>query len=624
MCGVCGLVDFSGLDPAAARALPDMVATLHHRGPDQSGTWSDSCAALGHARLSIIDLTDGRQPLSNEDGTVWVSYNGEVYNFRELREDLLRRGHRFRTNTDTEVIVHLYEDEGIEAVQRFRGMFAFALWDARKECLYLVRDRLGIKPLFYTLRGECLVFGSEIKAILACPGIPRRLRPEALSDYLTFQYVPSPKTMFADVFKLPAGHWLRFDRQGIAQQEYWDLEPQPPFAANRRQLEEQLIELLHEAVRLRLVSDVPLGAFLSGGVDSSGVVAMMARAGQDPLVTVSIGFDESDYNELPFARLTARRYATRHYEEIVRPEAVEIVEKLAWHFDEPFADFSSIPTFYVSQAARRHVTVALSGDGGDENFGGYPRYRWHLFEQSVRRWLPGWFRTHCLGPLARAWPDASWLPRPLRARQTLERIALDPLAAYLRAVGFLDDTQKQEVLTGDLVRTLGDYRSADVIRHYLDRGGRRGLDQLSYAEIKTYLVDDILTKVDRTSMAVALEVRVPLLDHLLVAFASRVPSHMKIEGRNGKAILKSALRPYVDRQALYRRKTGFSPPLGQWMRGPLRGMLHDLLLAPDTRSRDYLRPAAVRGFMERHAAGENFTHVLWAFLMFEWWCRKFL
>ena len=625
MCGICGIVDYGGQRSDFERRLPAMVETLRHRGPDESGTWAGPHAGLGHARLSIIDLSDGRQPLSNEDGTVWITYNGEVYNFPELRRELEAKGHRFRTRTDTEVIVHLYEEEGIGCVDRLRGMFAFGLWDARSQSLYLVRDRLGIKPLYYTVLNGRLIFGSEIKAILAHGDVPRQVREDALSDYLTFLYVPAPKTMFKGVFKLEPGHWLRFDATGVRDQEYWDLEPAPPTEESKDVIEQSLRDRLAESVDLRLVSDVPLGAFLSGGVDSSSVVAMMAHAGQDPLVTVSVGFSEKRYNELPYARAIAERYHTQHHEEVVRPEATRVVERLAWHYDEPFADYSAIPTYYVSKAAREHVTVALSGDGGDENFGGYRRYRFDLMERRVRGWLPNALRRWVVRPLARVYPKADWLPRPLRAKTTLGNLAVDAPTAYCRSVGFLSDEQKTAFYTGDLADALDDYRSADIIRGWMQRGPRRGLDQLLYTDIKTYLVDDILTKVDRASMAVSLEVRVPLLDHCFVEFAQRVPASMKVRRGQGKAILKSAMEPYVDRNTLYRRKQGFTPPLGEWMRGPLRERVGDLLLRGGAAYADFIRQPAIAKAWEDHQAGlRNYTPLLWSILMFEQWADRFV
>ncbi|HUU58805.1 MAG TPA: asparagine synthase (glutamine-hydrolyzing) [Phycisphaerae bacterium] len=625
MCGICGVVDCGGLDGDVPVRLQAMVRSLRHRGPDQSGTHCDRRAALGHARLSIIDLTDGRQPLSNEDQTVWITYNGEVYNFRSLADELRDKGHRFRTRTDTEVIVHLYEEEGIDCVHRLRGMFAMAIWDAPRRELYLVRDRLGIKPLYYTAGDGRLIFASEIKGILSHGGVRREVRADALSDYLTFLYVPAPKTMFKDIYKLPPGHWARFDERGLAVRQYWDLPPRPPARCARSQIEADLVDRISESVRMRLVSDVPLGAFLSGGVDSSAVVAMMARSGHRPLVTTSIGFNEDRYNELPFARRVARRYHTDHHEQVVTADASGVVEKLAWHYDEPFADYSSIPTYYVSLAARRAVTVALSGDGGDENFGGYRRYRFDRMERRIRRWLPRAVRRWVVRPLAGIYPKADWLPRPLRAKVTLGNLAADAPTAYCRSVGFLSDEQKPALLHPDLAAALRGYRSADIIRHHMNRAQRDDLDAVTYTDIKTYLPDDILTKVDRASMAVSLEVRVPLLDHTLVEFAATVPASMKIDGDGGKSVLKSAFRDYLDDETLYRAKQGFTPPIAEWLGSDLREMAGDLLDRPTALYADYLDRRAVRKAWADCCAGlRNNAPLLWAVLTFELWAGTFL
>ena len=625
MCGICGAVDFGGLDAAIESHLAEMVRVLRHRGPDQSGTFRDAHAALGHARLSIIDLSDGRQPMCNEDGTVWVSYNGEIYNFRELRAELAAKGHKFRTRTDTEVIVHLYEEEGVNFVSALRGMFAMAVWDALHGELYLVRDRVGIKPLYYAVHNGRLIFASEIKAILAHGGVPKAVRPDALSDYVTFLYVPAPKTMFKDIFKLPAGHWLRFSRTGLVVRQYWDLRPSPAVPARRADVEARLVELLGESVKMHLVSDVPLGAFLSGGIDSSAVVAMMALAGQQPLVTSTVGFNEGRYSELPYARRVAGRYGTAHHEQIVTPRSVEVVEKLAWHYDEPFADDSSVPTYYVSRAARQFVTVALSGDGGDENFAGYRRYRFDMLERRIRGILPSALCRWLVRPLAMAYPKADWLPRPLRARNTLMNIASDAPIAYCRSVGFLADEQKPAFLSADVVRELGDYRSSEIIRDLMNTARKACLDEASYTDIKTYLAEDILAKVDRASMAVSLEVRVPLLDHRFMEFAAGVPLAMKIDGRGQKSILKSALRPFLDDETLRRRKRGFTPPTVGWLRGPLREMAADLLLSPRAFYRDYFNAGAVRKAWSQHLLRlRNYAPLLWAVMMFELWGRTFM
>ncbi len=626
MCGICGILDLQASGDDLQRRLPAMVRTLSHRGPDASGQWCGGGAALGHTRLSIIDLSDdGKQPMCNEDGTVWISYNGEVYNFQPIREELIAKGHKFRSHCDTEVIIHLYEECGIEFVHRLRGMFGLALWDMRKRTMYLVRDRLGIKPVYYTVQGKRLIFGSEIKAILAHCDIPRAVDAQALSDYLTFLYVPAPKTMFQGIYKLPAGYWLEATPAGIRTQQYWDVPAGETLSDSRETIERELIERLTDAVRMRLVSDVPLGAFLSGGVDSSAVVAAMAKIGHRPIITESVGFNESAYNELPHARRVAEKFQTEHYEEVVQPEAAAVVRKLAWHYDEPFADYSAIPTFYVSQAARRHVTVALSGDGGDENFAGYRRYRFDLAERRTRQHLPGWFRQHIVRPIGCAYPKADWLPRFLRAKVTLQNIADDAPAAYCRSVGFISDDQKGNFLTSDLGATLGGYRSDDIIRHYMNLAPRGDLEQLLYADTKTYLVEDILTKVDRASMAVALEVRVPILDHKFVEYAHRIPPEMKISGQEGKSIFKSALRQVLDDDTIYRPKQGFTPPLRERFRGPLKEMTGDLLLAKQPAYGNFVRPEAMRQAWNEHQSGlRDYTPLLYAMLMFELWAQRFL
>jgi len=626
MCGICGMADFHSIDLDTHTVLARMIDTLRHRGPDDLGTWTDEHVALAHARLSIIDLDTGRQPMTNEDGSVWIVFNGEIYNFRQLREQLASQGHVFKTRSDTEVIIHLYERDGSGCFAQLRGIFALCIYDVRRRCVYLARDHLGVKPIHYTVRDGRLVFASEIKAILEHPQVRREVRPDALSDYLTFLYVPAPKTMFKDIFKLPPANWLRFDERGATVGEYWNLPPRQTFAGSKEQARGQLVETLGECVKMQLVSDVPLGAFLSGGVDSSAVVAMMALARQHPLITASIGFNERKYSELDYAREVARRYNTVHHERIVQPDCAELVAMLAWHYDEPFADYSSIPTYCVSKEARRHVTVALSGDGGDENFGGYRRYWMDLAERRARAIIPRFARRWCIRPISRLYPKADWLPRPMRAKTTLTNICLDAPEAYCRSVGFLCDDDKHAFYSAELAAELKGYRSADVIRQHMSKTpGTEDLDQLIYTDLKTYLVDDILTKVDRASMAVALEVRVPLLDYKMVEFAWSIPSAWKTRRGGGKILLKSALTPMLSPQLLYRTKQGFTPPIREWLRGPMRDLAGDMLLAHSPIYADYIRPSAVRNAWNAHQRGlRNNEPLLWAILMFEMWARRFL
>lgn len=624
MCGICGILDFDAPDGELPGRLGAMIDTLRHRGPDAQGRWATRCCALGHARLSIIDLADGAQPMCNEDGSVWITYNGEVYNFPALREDLIARGHRFKSRCDTEVILHLYEELGPACVESLRGMFAFAVWDGRRGEMLLARDRLGIKPLYYTFQGEKLIFGSEIKAILAHGGVNRSVRPDALSDYLTFLYVPAPKTMFEGILKLPAGHWLRVTREGSELRQYWDL-PAGEIEDEPARIEQQLRDRIEESVRMRMISDVPLGAFLSGGLDSSAVVAAMAKASSGPVVTASVGFNEEAFNELPHARRVAQRFGTQHHEEIVTPQAAQVLQTLAWHYDEPFGDDSAVPTYYVSQAARRYVTVALSGDGGDENFAGYRRYRFDLAERRLRRMLPGWLRRGLVAPLGDWYPKADWLPRPLRAKVTLQNIADDPAGAYCRSVGFLTDEQKPAFLAPDVTAALAGYRSDDTIRRYMNAAPRGDLQQLLYTDIKTYLAEDILAKVDRASMAVSLEVRVPLLDHKLVEYVHQIPAALKLRRGQGKAIFKSAMAPVLGAETVYRPKQGFTPPVGPWLRGPLKEMAQDLLLCERPAYGEYLRRGAIESAWRQHQAGlRDYTALLYPVLMLELWARRFL
>ena len=625
MCGIAGTLDRAGLATDDAAAIGPMVAALHHRGPDDSGSFRDDFAALGHARLSIIDTSAaGHQPMCNEDESIWIVFNGEIYNFPELHESLEARGHQFRSRCDTEVIVHLYEDHGDRCVEHLRGMFSFAIWDQKARRLLLARDRIGIKPLYYYQDGTRLVFGSEIKAILQAPGVPRRIDPEALQDYLTFGWVPAPKSIFEGVRKLSAGHTAAFDGHGLRLREYWDLRFPEPLLDGEEVLKERFLAELEESVRIHLLSDVPLGAFLSGGLDSSAVVATMTGLGATPVVTNSIGFEEESYNELHHADAFATRFRTDHHRQVVRPDAVDVVHRLAWHYDEPFADSSAIPTYYVSRMAREHVTVALSGDGGDENMAGYRKYKFHQRERRVRGAVPGPLRRLLFRPLGRLYPKADWFPRPLRAKSTLQNLgATDAEAIYLSRT-VLDPRIAASLIRPE-VRAAG-YDPFNVIEgHYKRSDAPDGLSRELYVDIKTYLVDDILAKVDRASMAVSLEVRVPLLDHAFVEFMAAIPSALKLRGDRGKYLFKQAVRPALGDDVVDRPKMGFSVPLGDWFRGPLRELVEDTVFAPDAFIRTILDADAVRRLWRGHQAGlRSATPTLWAVLMLEQWGRNFI
>ena len=535
MCGICGFVYFDSR-PVNEALVREMSDAQSHRGPDEAGSYAGSGAALGHRRLSIIDLSSGQQPLSNEDGTVWISFNGEIYNFEELKRDL-ERSHRFRTRSDTETIVHLYEQYPDDFVSRLRGMFALALWDNAKRTLVLARDRVGKKPLYYYVDSEKVVFGSEIKSILKHPDLNLAIDDHAVSDYLSLGYIPAPKSIYRNIRKLLPGHFLRVSRDRIEEIEYWDLRFSPNDAISEKQWEEMLLEELKTAVNIRLMSEVPLGAFLSGGLDSSAVVAMMSSLSSQPVKTATIGFEESQFDESRFAREVSERLGTDHYEKVVTPDKIATIEKLVWHYDEPFADSSALPTYFVSQVARERVTVALSGDGGDENFAGYRRYYFDLMENRLRSILPLTLRKVSFGQLARVYPKLDWAPRYLRAKSTLQSLAQDPVEGYFETMSTFRPYEKPSVLSPELGHRLRGYETVDVFRNYYEKAGVDDpLSRIQYLDIKTYLTDDILTKVDRASMANSLDVRCPLLDHKFMELVARIPSELKLRGRTGKYI----------------------------------------------------------------------------------------
>lgn len=627
MCGITGLFDTTGGREVDAALLARMNQAQHHRGPDEGGTHVEAGIGLGHRRLSIIDLASGQQPLYNEDRSVVVVFNGEIYNFQPLAKELAAAGHRFRTHSDTETIVHGWEQWGADCVKRFRGMFAFALWDRNKGTLFLARDRLGKKPLYYALLPDgWLVFGSELKALLAHPGVGRTIDVHAVEDYFAYGYVPEPKTIFQNSLKLPPAHTLTW-RRGAARpapREYWDV----PFRAvgkiAERDAEAELVERLREAVRIRLISEVPLGAFLSGGVDSSAVVAMMAGLSQEPVNTCSISFGNPKYDESAYARQVAERYRTRHYVDRVESDDFDLIDTLARTYDEPYADSSAIPTYRVCELARRHVTVALSGDGGDENFAGYRRYRWHVYEERVRRLLPHFLRRPLFGFLGAVYPKADWAPKVLRAKSTFQALARDPIEGYLHSVGIIPGHLRRRLYSPGFARALQGYDAIDVLRAHAARAPTdHPLSRVQYLDMKTYLPGDILTKVDRASMAHALEVRVPLLDHELVEWISGLPPAFKLRGREGKALFKRAFEPHLPDEILYRPKMGFAVPLASWFRGPLRERVRAALLGPTLADTGFFNRAVLERLVDEHQSGVGeHSAALWSLLMFEVFLRK--
>ncbi len=619
MCGIAGIADVAGrvADEALLRAMTSVQA---HRGPDGEAVVCRGPVGLGHRRLAIIDLNTGDQPMANEDGSIWIVFNGEIYNFHELRRELEARGARFRTVSDTEVILKAYEADGPACVERLRGMFAFAILDERRRRLLLARDRAGIKPLVYAWDGRRLLFGSEIKAILQDPHVDRDLDQEALGDYLTYHYVPAPRTIFRAVRKLPPASTLLLPLDGgePVVSEYWRLRFAPDPHVTESEWIERLRTHLADAVRSHMVSDVPIGAFLSGGVDSSTVVALMAQASAAPIRTFSIGFDEADFDELRFARQVATRYGTDHYELVVKPSALEILPKLAWHFDEPFADSSAIPTYYVAKITREHVTVALSGDGGDENFAGYRRYARAVgLHERLDRGAAALLRR-----LFRA--AASALPVGAPGQAYAGLLGAGPIDRYRRLVAYQRRETLRRLLSDDLAALARSAASADTFARLAARSGAPDyVTALQYIDVYTYLPGDILTKVDLTSMAVSLESRVPLLDHKLMEFVATIPSSLKLRNGTGKYLLKRAMATSLPVEILTRRKMGFGVPLAAWFRSELRDMTRDVLLSPAARQRGLFRIKEVETLLKTHDAGRRDCSArLWALVCFELWMRQ--
>jgi asparagine synthase (glutamine-hydrolysing) len=627
MCGIVGLFDTRGKREIEPQVLDRMNQTQFHRGPDEGGLHREPGLGFGHRRLSIIDLSSGQQPLFNEDHSVVVTYNGEIYNFRELAEELAGHGHTFRTHCDTEVIVHAWEQWGENCVERFRGMFAFGLWDRNRQTLFLARDRLGVKPLYYALLDDGMfVFSSELKGLLAHPGLSREMDPSAVEDYFAYGYVPEPKTIFNSALKLSPGHTLTLrSGHGLPEsREYWDAPFMSHGSMSDKEAEEELIARLREAVKIRLVAEVPLGAFLSGGVDSSGVVAMMSGLMNEPVNTCSISFGDPAFNESHHAQKVADRYRTAHHVEQVDNDDFDLIDKLAALYDEPFADSSAIPTYRVCELARKRVTVALSGDGGDENLAGYRRYRWHMHEERLRSAIPLAARKPIFGALGSLYPKADWAPRVFRAKSTFEALARDSIGAYFHTISIMGDTMRQRLFSDSFKRKLHGYQAVEVLQaHARKSPAQDALSLVQYLDLKTYLVGDILTKVDRASMAHALEVRVPLLDHKLVEWISGLPPDLKLRGGEGKYVFKKALEPYLPEDILYRDKMGFSVPLANWFRGPLRQRVSDALLGETLANTGMFNRPFLEEMLEQHQSGRrDYSAPLWTLLMFEAFLRN--
>ncbi|MEA2063263.1 MAG: asparagine synthase (glutamine-hydrolyzing) [Gemmatimonadota bacterium] len=639
MCGIAGVIDSRGR-PVDEELLRSMTSRLVHRGPDDEGFYrnigargngaentSQASAGLAFRRLSIIDLAGGHQPLANENKNIWLVFNGEIYNFRELRGELEGLGHHFRTRTDSETIVHAYESFGIAGtLERLRGMFAFALWDQEKQCLFLARDRTGQKPLVYYEGDGRLVFASELAALLEDRRIERQVDWSACYHYLTFMCVPSPLTAFKGVKKLPPAHYLEYRQGRVKLERYWQLEYRPKLRISRQEACESLREHILEAVRLRMISDVPLGAFLSGGIDSSAVVAAMSRVGSGKVKTFSIGFDDKKFNELPWARLVAERYGTEHQEFMVRPQALEVLPVLVERYGEPYADSSAIPTYYLSRMTREHVTVALNGDGGDESFTGYRR---HFANRLADRFqlFPGFLRSAAISGLralgSRGTGDRDSLA--VRMHRFAEAASLPDHQRYLRWMGFFNEEAKRDLLDEKVLEEVGQEDSHRFIADLIERGqGLDGADRGLLVDSSLYLPNDLLVKVDIATMAVSLESRSPFLDHKLMEFAARLPAGYKLKGTTLKAILKKAVAGWLPPEVLKKPKWGFAVPIGSWFRGEMREFLCDHLLGDSARARGVFRPGEVERLINMHNQGQrDLGHHLWILLMFELWQRRF-
>ena len=628
MCGICGLLYSDPQQNVETHLLEKMNNILRHRGPDGADLYIQGNVGLGHRRLAIIDLITGKQPLCNEDGTVWIVFNGEIYNFPTLRNSLKNRGHVFSTNTDTEVIVHAYEEYGTECLDYLDGMFAFAIWDNRQKRLFAARDRLGKKPFYYTHNKDGFIFGSELKSLLQHPSVKREMNPLALHHYLTLQYVPDPYSIYEDVFKLPPAHFLLTDGNKLQISPYWNLSYRPKLKISENEAIEQLRDILTEAVRKRLISDVPLGAFLSGGIDSSVVVGLMAELCDEPVRTFSIGFDYESFNELPHARAVAEKWGTDHHEFVVTPENVaDIIPKLVQSFDEPFADSCAFQTYYLAQLTRRHVTVTLNGDGGDETFAGYPRY-W--LDRYVRPYtaLPRFVTQGIVPGLLARLREPSDIPIEANWIMGLKRLAqvagTSPKASIIRWGSYFSEPMKHSCFNDEMRHLTEGHRSDDFLAGFFDRADADSfLDRTLYTDLLNYLPGNNLAKMDRMTMAFGLEARSPLLDRKYVEFAARLPESMKIRGRNTKYLLRKAFANLLPQNIQKRGKRGFAAPVEEWCKNELKEMIHDRLLSPASSINNFFKHDYISNMVCEHYRGiVNHGRKIWMLMILEEWCEN--
>ncbi len=637
MCGIAGGTWAHGEMGLTQEDLCRMTDAIAHRGPDDEGHWlapskTNSSlldglpgpgVALGFRRLSIIDLATGHQPLGNEDGTVQIVFNGEIYNYQQLRHRLEGSSHRFRTHSDTETIVHLYEDLGLECFEHLNGMFALAIWDANNERLVLARDRLGKKPLYYAIKDGGLVFSSELKSLMTIPGINREIDPGSIDLFLTYQYIPHPYSIYKGIYKLPPGHFAVFENGRLRIEKYWHVDWSYEIAIDQPTASEQLRTMLADAVRIRLRSDVPLGAFLSGGIDSSLIVAIAQKQLDTPIQTFSIGFSEADFDETHFAKMVADHVGTKHERFEVTPDAMDILDRLVRHYDEPFGDSSAVPTWYLSEMTRKHVTVALSGDGGDELFGGYERYRALKLSGQLQNWMPI------------SWLNQSWLMKRLpdsnarrslmrRVRRFCEALGQPPIDRYMNWIQIFGEASRLDLYQESFIEQLPDRNPVSFLADAWKNAGKRDLlSCASTADLQTYVPCDLMTKVDIASMAHSLEARQPMLDYRLVEWAASLPSNLKLRGKRGKCLLMDTYKDMLPQAIWHRSKMGFGVPIAKWFKTSLRDRTYDALLGKDAKCHEYFRREAIQSLVDEHMSGRgNQAYRLWNLLFLELWLRS--
>ena len=625
MCGITGIVRRDGAQ-IDRELLARMNDAIRHRGPDDDGFYFSDGVGLAMRRLAIIDLKSGRQPIHNADRTAWIVFNGEIYNYRELRKQLEALGHTFYTDSDTEAIIHAYDEYGTDCPKHLRGMFALAIWNERDKSLFLARDRVGKKPLLYALTSDQLIFGSEFTALLAHPAVSREVNYEAIHHYLSFISVPAPLTAYQAIRKLDPGHWLLWQNGEVKSERYWQIDFSRKLNISEQEAGERASELLRDAVRVRLMSEVPLGAFLSGGIDSSAVVALMAQESSAPVKTFSIGFEEQDFSELHHARRVAEHVGAEHHEFIVRPNAMEILPTLVEHYGEPFADSSAIPSYYVSRETRRFVTVALNGDGGDECFAGYERYAAMNLAQRYTKLLPAAVRNGVVATLANALPEFKTRGALGKGKRFLQAASLSPIQRYLRWISAFDENAKLDLYSEDFRDRTKDFSTVGIIQPWFARANGAGIvDASLLTDTMTYLPNDLLVKMDIASMTVSLEARSPFLDHHLLEFAASLPENLKLRGMTTKYLLKRILKDLVPAENLSRSKMGFGVPIGHWFRGTMQPFLRETLLSEKALGRNLFQSDKVRQLVDQHVAGRmDHSHRLWSLLMLELWFQRFI